>query len=182
MTPQRVGQSPDAAELDPVALTQDEVDEFMASAKRVSGETAQGAREMRWRSHNQNQADWDAPLEVDAVTVGNVYLFVSPLMARQWLFKLHLHGEEVFGWHIRPIFGNHSNPKGCRGFPAKVREPEHAHYWIEGVGCKCAKPLKGLGGCSHEETLARFCTATRLEFEPAYHEPPWSDEQLRLGV
>ena len=66
-----------------------------------------------------------------------------------------------------------------RGFPAKVRTREHEHWWIKGLDLRCAKDLKNLTGLSHEQTLVRFCTRMRLDFEPKYFEPI-SGEQLTL--
>jgi hypothetical protein len=158
-----------------VALTQAEVDEFMACQKRVS---ARG-RTMDWAMRGEYAAQWTAPIEVESEAVAQLFLNVLTNQPRYWQFKLRMAGEEVYRWDIRPKRGKHKNTGCPRGFPATVPEPEHEHLWIEGLACKCAKPLKGVSGTNHRETFAKFCTRIRLEFEPPYEAPPLP--QLRLG-
>jgi hypothetical protein len=166
-----------------VALTQDGVDEFLASAKRVAAKTPGGAqRDISWRPTGPAVV-WEAAVEVDrAILAASIWLWVSTTVPRSWLFKLRFGREEVFQWHVRPGPPKHRNPRNCpgeRGFPGKVRTREHEHWWIENLDLKCAKELKNLTGLTHEITLARFCERMRIDFGPRYFDPV-SGEQLSL--
>jgi hypothetical protein len=147
----------------------------MACQKRVS----RRERRMEWSMRGDYAAQWTAPVEVEAASIAQLFLHVLTNQPRYWLFKLRLGGEEVYSWHIRPIRGGHKNTGCPREFPPSVREPEHEHLWVDGLGCKCAKPLKGVSDTDHRETFAKFCTRARLDFEPPYEPPPLP--QLRLG-
>ena len=112
---------------------------------------------------------WRGPIEVEARTVGELFLFVNPQHERAWLFKLILHNEEVYRWDVRPLPAGHNNPPGCpEGFPRKVRAPEHEHVWIEGIDCNCARPLDGIDPSSHEHMFVEFCKRTKVAFQPGY--------------
>ncbi len=134
---------------------------------------------MDWAMRGDYAAQWTAPVEVESEAVAQLFVHVLTNQPRYWRFKLRLAGEEVYRWDIRPKRGKHKNTSCPRGFPATVPEPEHEHLWIEGLGCKCAKPLKGISDTNHRETFAKSCTRVRLEFEPQYEAPPL--QQLRLG-
>ncbi len=122
-------------------------------------------------------------MEVDrAILAASIWLWVNTTVPRSWLFKLKLGREEVYQWHIRPGPPKHGNPPNCprdRGFRAKVRTREHEHWWIDGLGLKCAKELKNVARLTHEMTLERFCKKMRIDFGPTYFEP-FSGEQLSL--
>jgi hypothetical protein len=134
---------------------------------------------MAWTMRGDYAAQWTAPVEVDAEAVAQLYLDVLTNETRHWRFKLRLAGEDLYRWDIRPTRGGHKNTGCPRGFPASVPEAEHEHLWVEGLRCKCAKPLKGVSDTNHRDTFAKFCARTRLEFEPPYEQPPL--RQLRLG-
>ncbi len=161
-----------------MALRQGQVDEFMAAQKRVEGTTGGRQRRMDWLRRGPRAVFWIASVQVEAMAVGSLFLLIHTPRPRHWLFKVHLAREEVYRWDIRPVEGDHSNTGCPRGFPAKVRAREHEHFWIEGLGCHCAKHLKGVERTGHEETFRKFCVRTRIEFEPTYTPPP--AEQLGL--
>ena len=157
-------------------LTQGEVDDFMLAEKIVP---ARRSRVIEWDCRTPDKCLWRAPIEVDAVRVGEIVLFVNPSFDRSWIFKLRYQEQTVYAWHVRPIPGNHPNPGGRpRGFPRKVPEPEHEHIWVKGLECSCAKPLPGLETSDHSATFQSFCKRTRVRCKPVYSPP---QPQLLLG-
>jgi hypothetical protein len=164
-----------------VALTPREVEEFMAADKVVPGRMGGGARrKMAWEKPAPDRYFWQAPLEIEAGRVGDLFLFANPNFARSWVFKLILRGEDVFRWDVRPLPGGHNNPPGRPvGYPGKVREAEHEHTWVEGLDLRCAQPLRGFESSDHRAIFEEFCRRTRVRVEPAYVAPE-AFEQLEL--
>jgi hypothetical protein len=160
-----------------VALTQAEVDGFMAASKVVPD----GAP-MVWRKPEPSRYMWRGPIEIGAVRVGSIFLFANPHFARAWFFKLIFRDEDVYRWDVRPLPSGHSNPPNRpSGYPGNVPEEEHEHRWHEGLDLKCARPLAGLGGSDHRGTLAAFCMATNVRFGPSYVVPQ-AYEQSRFPI
>lgn len=159
-----------------MALTQQIVDEYIAAEKVVTRPA-----KMAWRREGIDILRWDSATEVDAVLRGRIWLWFN-LATGAYNFHLQLQGSAVLGWHFRPFgVGKHRNVKACgSGFPTgKVRHP-HEQTWIEGCGFRCARPLEGLDGMSHEEHLSRFCERASVEFRPAYTLPAPVGEQTTL--
>jgi hypothetical protein len=99
---------------------------------------------MTWQAPTPERYLCRAPLEVDAVRVGELFLFINPAFDRSWSFTLSLRGEQVSRWDVKPTVSGHNNPRrGCpEGFGRKVRKPEHEHVWVEGLDCRCARALE----------------------------------------
>lgn len=148
----------------------------MAAEKLVPG-----TRRMEWEKPGEHRHySWDAPIEVQAARVGELRLLANPKVPRQWSFSLLLRAEEVYRWDVRPKPSGHENPPGCPpGFPNKVPEREHEHVWVEGLACKCARPLGGLAASDHCGIFEAFCTRTHVRFEPEYIAPE-AFEQMPL--
>ena len=155
-----------------MALTQSEVDGFLAAPKAVSRHS-----DMRWVSTGGSidQYRWRGRVEEGGVTKGILLLVVNRAVPRSWNFDLQLRGEEVYAWHFKtPI--NHRN-KGCpAGFPARVKVP-HEHLWLEGSGYQCARPLDDMATWSHHQVLDSFCQQSNIAFQPMYMDPG-AGEQL----
>jgi hypothetical protein len=158
-----------------MALSQKDVDAFMAAQKVVPSTMPGGtSHRMTWDQSDPLRCLWGAPVEVNAIQVGELVLFMHPQIERTWRFKLDLHGEEVYRWDIRPIRAGHTNPKGgCpEGFSnGKVRGKEHEHVWAPNLGCNCAGDLYGLDTSTHERMFVQFCVRTRLDCGPDYVAP-----------
>lgn len=156
-----------------MALSRQEVDDFMAAEKvipatRIGGDIAV----MTWRKQPEGVL-WQGPIEVGVARIGRVTLYVNALEERNWTFKLALQGEEVYQWHLRG-FSNHSNPPaGTRpaGFPREVRG-DHEHVWVEGLDCNCALPLDLSDRDTYEHTFASFCERSNTRFDPTLVSPP----------
>ena len=164
-----------------MALSPQEVEEFMTAEKVVTGQTARGTtRIMDWQRGEPDNAIWRVPVEIQAAQVGELFLRANPNLPRHWTFKLLLRREEVIRWDVRPRPGGHNNPPGRpEGFPGKVPEPEHEHLWVEHLDLKCARPLEGLRASEHRAILETFCERTHVRFEPPYVAPQ-AFEQLEL--
>jgi hypothetical protein len=145
-------------------LSQSVVDEYIAAAKVISR-----PRRIGWRREGLDFIRWDAPVEVDGVARGRLWLRFN--MAKgDYSFNLQLAGTSVYGWHFRPWGGRHRNCNCGADFPASARYP-HEQFWIEGRGFHCARTLEGVGGMSHEEHLRAFCVRANIEFHPTYTQP-----------
>jgi hypothetical protein len=153
-----------------MALSQEEVDEFMAAEKVVLGDPNEP---MKWQAPVPSQRLWRGAVEIDGRRVGEITLYANPAMSRNWLFKLSYRGEEVYQIHVRPNQARHSNPPGCSDKcpEGKVRAREHEHVYVEGLGCRCARSIDGLGASDHRAILDEFCTRARLRFDPGYQSP-----------
>jgi hypothetical protein len=160
-----------------VALTQEEVDDFLAAGKRVA------MRLMEWKEVSRDMARWTAAVERDAVNVGTLHLLANRSVPRSWTFKLSQGREEVLQWHFRPrgTPTRHKNPRGCpSSFPPNVDSTEQEHEWAPGMACKCARNLPtSVRNADHEATLGRFCERARIEFATPYSPPP-TGEQLSI--
>jgi hypothetical protein len=156
-----------------VALSRQEVDDFMAAEKVVPATRIGGApATMTWRKQPEGVL-WQGPIEVGVARVGQITLYANAREERNWTFKLSLQGEEVYQWHIRS-FNNHSNPPiGVRpdGFPRVVRN-DHEHVWIEGLDCACALPIDVSDRQKYEHVFAAFCERTNTRFDAAFAPPP----------
>lgn len=156
------------------ALTQALVDGFLAAEKSVNEPV-----DLKWRESEPGLLRWDAPVECEAVIQGWLRLFFNAANPGHFNFNLQIHGHSIYGWHFRP-FGKHRNFRCPRDFPRRAYYP-HEQFWIEGVGFKCARPLAGLDGSSHEVLLREFCGRAHLSFVPRYHAPE-AIEQTRLRL
>ena len=160
-----------------MALSQQEVDEFMRALKVVPS-----TANMEWDKPEPHRYLWSAPIEVDAQLVGELRLFSNPNFERAWHFKLRLHSDDVYRLDVRPDPGRHSNPPNRpEGFPRVVVEPEHEHVWIEGLDLRCARPVPGLEVSDHRGILEAFCSRTNVRFEPVYVAPQ-AFEQTQLDT
>ena len=109
---------------------------------------------------------------------GTLWLSYNSAVDRCWNFHLALEGERVFGWHFKPG-GKHRNV-GCGArFPTGGVRAPHEQVWVDGVGFRCAHPLEGMDGLSHEQILRAFCERTNMTFLPIYRAPRVG-EQLTL--
>lgn len=158
-----------------MALTPDEVTEFMAARKVVPARTDDDKlRRMTWESPSPERYLCRAPLYVDAVRVGQLTLFINPAFDRSWSFNLSLRGEMVFRWDAKPTPSGHNNPRrGCpEGFERKVRKPEHEHVWVEGLDCDCARDLPDdVDTSSHERMFEEFCKRSNVQIDAEYDQP-----------
>lgn len=111
-------------------------------------------------------------------------VLVSLVVTRDWKFKVLRRGEEVLRWDLTVPPMRHSNPPGRPAeFPGKVRQLEHEHRWVDGLGMSCAMPLELSAGSAHDhrQALAAFCDRANISFEATYEPPPPPGEQLQLG-
>ena len=136
-------------------------------------------RPMDWQTRRSGHRWWRGPVEVDGHRVGEVYLNANPALPRAWNFKLLLRGVDVYRIDVRPGPSGHCNTACPAAFPRKVREPEHEHFYVEGLGCRCARPIEGIEAASDPEVFDLFCERTRLAFEPPYTSP-FVHAQLQL--
>lgn len=148
-----------------MALSQGEVDAFMAADKVVP------ERPMKWGTRKSGHRWWRGPLEVGGHRVGEVYFNANPALPRSWTFKTIFHGTEVYRLDVHSGPSGHCNTACPDDFPRKVRTAEHEHVYIEGLGCKCARPIAGIETASDPEVFALYCERTRLTFEPTYTSP-----------
>lgn len=155
-----------------MALTQAQVDEFIAAAKVVPR-----PQSIKWRRDGVDFLRWDATTEVEDVVRGRIWMDFN-LATGKYGFNLQLQGTAVFGWHFRPFPGKHRNCGCGKDFPANVGYP-HEQVWIERCGFRCARSLEGVGGLTHEQHLQRFCERASIDFRPAYT-PPIVGEQTVL--
>ena len=158
-------------------LSQGEVDAFMAARKVVPSDAP-----IVWDERSTNQTLWHGPVEVEAVQVGIVTLYLNPQFERRWTFKLSLHGNDVYRLDVKAPPLRHSNPSGrpddC---PGKVTSPEHEHRWHDGFGLHCAYPLDGLSAAGYERILDEFSQRANIDFRPRYV-PPAKGFQLVMGI
>ncbi len=148
-------------------LSQGEVDEFMAAQKVVPS-----ASPMAWDDRSPTSILWQAPVEVDAVQLGQVTLYINPQFQRRWGFKLTLHRHEIYRIDVKEPPVRHSNPpERPNDCPGKITSPEHEHRWRDGLGVRCAYPLENLSGEGHQRILEVFCERARIDFRPQYNEP-----------
>lgn len=157
-------------------LSQGEVDEFMAAQKVVPSESS-----ISWEERTSTQTLWQGPVEVDAVQLGLVTLYLNPQFERRWTFKLSFHSHEVYRLDVKPPPLRHSNPaERPAGCPGKVTSPEHEHRWHEGLGLRCAYPLEDLSQEGYERILEVFCQRAGIDFRPRYV-PPAKGFQLEIS-
>jgi hypothetical protein len=159
-----------------VDLSQGEVDDFMAAQKVVPSSSP-----IQWDERGPSQTLWQGAVEVEAVQLGLVTLYINPQFERRWNFKLSLHKNDVYRIDVKPPPVGHSNPTdrpdGC---PGKVNCPVHEHRWHEGLDLRCAYPLENLSGEGYERILEEFCERARIDFRPQYI-PPAKGFQLEIG-
>ena len=65
-----------------------------------------------WDERSVAQTLWHGPVEVEAVQVGLVTLYLNPQFERRWTFKLSLHGSDVYRVDVKAPPLRHSNPSG----------------------------------------------------------------------
>jgi len=162
-----------------VALTSSAVDEFLAAPKVVAA-----SQRMSWRRRNESIMFTRVAVDTGGVTVGELVMVVSLVVARDWNFKVLRRGEEVMRWDLTVPPARHSNPPGRPSrFPGKVRSLEHEHQWVEGLGMSCALALElpDAVKADHRQTLDAFCDRANITFEAIYQPPPPPGEQLQLG-
>lgn len=148
-------------------LSQGQVDEFMAAQKVVPS-----ASPMAWKDESASQILWQAPVEVDAVQLGQVTFYFNPQFQRRWAFKLAMHRDEIYRVDVKEPPVRHSNPpERPDDCPSKVTSPEHEHCWQEGLGLRCAYPLENLSRESHQRILEVFCERAHIDFRPQYAQP-----------
>jgi hypothetical protein len=159
-----------------VDLSQGEIDAFMGARKVVPGDAP-----VVWDERSPSQALWQAPVEVEAVQVGLVTLYINPQFPRRWTYKVSLHGTDVYRVDVKPQPLRHSNPAGRPdGCPGKVTCSEHEHRWHDGFGLHCAYPLEGFADAPYERILEMFCQRANIDFRPRYV-PPAKGFQLVIG-
>ncbi len=156
-----------------MALSREEVDDFMAAEKVVPATRLGGSpAAMTWRKQPEGVL-WQAPIEVGVARVGQMTAYVNAQEERNWVFKLALQGEEVYQWHVRSL-NNHSNPPIAvrpEGFPREVAD-DHEHVWIEGLDCACALPIDLSDRPTYEHVFAAFCERTNTRVDVAFVPPP----------
>lgn len=150
------------------------VAEFLAAAKIITP-----ARRLNWTRRNAGHFVARVGVEAGGATVGELVLVVGVVVSRNWSFKLLRRGEEVLRWDLTSPPARHSNPPGRpAGFPGTVRELEHEHRWVDGLGMRCAVPLTVSG--DHRQTLEAFCDRAKIDFQAPYDAPPPPGEQLQF--
>ncbi|PTL59961.1 hypothetical protein [Paraconexibacter algicola] len=162
-----------------MALTPNQVDEFLAAPKAVAGSQRVG-----WRRRNESILFARCGVEFRGATVGELVMVVSLVVARDWNFKLVRRGEEVLRWDLTAPPSRHSNPPGRPArFPGKVKSLEHEHQWVDGFGMTCAVPLdlEAAVKNDHRQSLVAFCDRANITFNAIYQQPPPPGEQLQLG-
>lgn len=135
-----------------------------------------------WRRRGANGVFCRLGCEAGGATVGELVLIVNLAERRNWTFKLLRRGDEVLRWDLVMPPSRHSNPPSRpAGFPGKVRDLEHEHQWVAGLGMSCAVGLEDLelGSADHRQALAAFCDRANIDFNARYEPPP--GEQLQLG-
>jgi hypothetical protein len=153
-----------------MALTQAEVDEFMAAEKVVPRDPA---APMKWAAPVPSRRMWRGRVEIEGRRLGEVLLLANPSLPRAWTYKLDYRSEPVYRIDVKSGPARHPNPTRCPSDfpPGKVRGREHEHIYMEGLDCECARPLGGLGSSGHRAILDEFCTRARIRFLPGYESP-----------
>lgn len=155
------------------------VDEFLAASKAVPA-----SQRMGWRKRNEAIVVARVGVEAVGATIGELVMVVSLIVARDWNLKLVRRGEEVLRWDLTSPPARHSNPPGRpKSFPGKIRDLEHEHRWVKGLGMNCAIALDLPNDvkADHRRALAAFCVRANISFDAVYQPPPPPGEQLQLG-
>lgn len=162
-----------------MALDEQEVVRFIAEQKVVPD-----SEHVSWRRRGASGVYCRLGVFAGKVTVGELVLVVNLADRRNWTFKLLRRGDEVLRWDLAAPPFRHSNPPGRPpGFPGKVRDLEHEHRWVAGLGMTCAVGLRGheLAAGDHRQALAAFCGRANIAFNARYEAPPPPGEQLQFG-
>lgn len=139
---------------------------------------------MAWRRRSDSIAFARVGVEAGGATVGELVMVVGLAVARDWNFKLVRRGDELLRWDLTSPPARHSNPPGRPDrFPGKVRELEHEHQWVDGLGMNCAISLDMTDAAKedHRQALGAFCVRANISFDTVYQPPPPPGEQLQLG-
>jgi hypothetical protein len=115
---------------------------------------------------------WRGPIEIAAVRVGEVLMFVNPALERAYKFMLTCHETQVYRLEVSEGVCRHSNPANRpSSFPAKVVTPNHEHVYVEGLDCRCARPVDALDTSDHRAIFNWFCNRTCVHIDPDYSAP-----------
>lgn len=159
-----------------VAISQDDVDRFLAMPK-----TAPADARMRWISRNIHNRRCHVPVESDGIRVGELILIANVALPRHWTFKLLRRRSEVLRWDLSTGPVRHRNPLACgEHFPGTVRALEHEHVWRARTNLRCAAPLAGLADSTHREALEAFCDRANITMLTPYEPRPPLGEQMTL--
>lgn len=106
----------------------------MAAEKVVPRRSGRRLWRMTWDSLAPGRYRLRAPVEVGAIRVGELFVWLNATLERNWTLKLSLRRDEVYRWDFQEPPCSHTNPPGgvCPpGFPRKVPECEHEHVWAQ---------------------------------------------------
>lgn len=159
-----------------VELSQAEVDAFVDAEKHVVGSS------MDWKHEGEERALWSAPVEIEAVRRGEVWLIANPLVPRAWHFKLCLHKTTVLRLEDQPPPAKHQN-RGCPSdFPRKIGAIPHEHVWVEGRNLDCVRGRNDLLDADHHAFFQAFCERANLIFEADYQPPEPPEMRMNLAA
>lgn len=170
------GARPSTANPATVALSLEDVAEFLAAEKTIPGDVR-----WQWRARSRHNRRCHLKVEAGGVTIGELILVTNLALARHWTFSLLRRRAEVLRWDFAKAPYKHRNPRECgEGFKRTVRDLEHEHLWQPGTEMRCVKGLDGMHSLDHRQALEAFADRANIRILTPYQQPPTEGEQLTI--